>query len=165
MFSCRLIKFKDDVVLGDSDIYKDVNDLWDTFHRSKRSTEKLSSDLSGIIGFYVSSLFFSIVLQGLAVFKFEGEWFSLIYLVANTVTLLFVIYESQTLKFEFEDLTENLCHLKTSSVLGRVLRLSVFLFINLLSFFFQYHYYHHHYHHHFVLIFYLTSYVLICCHL
>ena len=145
------------MILGKDQHYSNANDLWDAFHRATMAGEKLSYDLSGLMGCYVFFLLLSIVLQGLAVFVFEGEWFSLvstslpcvlssiylsiylfvclsslnlpihsshfpmkIYLLANAATLIFVVYESQTLIYEFNELVDKLSFLGTTSALGSV---------------------------------------------
>ena len=80
MFSCRLHKFRDDASLGGLETYGSIDLLWDTLLRSIRAGNRLSTELNGIVGFYVISLLASIILQGLAVFVFQGEWFSLVIL-------------------------------------------------------------------------------------
>lgn len=79
------------------------------------------SRLCFYIGWFAFFLLLCIVLQGAAVFIFKGAWFSLIYMALNVVTLLFVMYESQTITATFNEFCEEIIHLPTR---GRLLIVS-----------------------------------------
>jgi hypothetical protein len=59
-------------------------------------------------------------MQGAAVFAFQGEVGSLLYMLLNVVSLLSVMYECQALNNEFSELCEEIIHLPTESALGPI---------------------------------------------
>lgn len=115
VFNARIELFRKDICNGH---FECKDDLWHTYRRCRNSINRLSECLKYILGFFCLSLALAILLQGIAVFIFQGDIGSLTYMVLNIFVLLSVMYESQTLAKTFSDMCEDIIHLPADSVLG-----------------------------------------------
>jgi len=78
--------------------YKNADSLWNSFIKLRNEIEQYGEKLQYALGFFLVSLLLAIIFQGLAVFVFKGEMFSLVYMSLNVYSSsLLSLYSSSLL--------------------------------------------------------------------
>ena len=118
LFVDRVEIFKEDVKSNSClDIYS-ADKLFDTFQQVRLEAQELCDELNLVSDWFPLLLGLAIALQGVAVFQFAGEMFSLVYLVQNIICLLSMVWECQKITGALNELMEVIVNLPTDSVLG-----------------------------------------------
>jgi len=115
VFDARIEAFRENVRNNE---FTSANELWDTFSRCRSSANELSDKLKYVVGIFFTAVLLAILVQGAAVFVFEGEIGSLTYMLLNIATLLWIMGECQQLNHVFSELCEDIIHMPVDSVLG-----------------------------------------------
>ena len=80
-----------------SGYYKSADSLWDAFIKLRNEIEQYGEKLGFALGFFLFTLLLAIIFQGLAVFVFKGEMFSLVYMSLNVHSSLLSLQSSSLL--------------------------------------------------------------------
>ena len=100
--------------------YSTCSMLWDDFIQLRNEIENYGDELGYPLGFFVFSLLGSIIFQGVAVFVFKGEMFSLVYMALNVTCLISVIKEAVNVIKSFNDCCDDIIHSRTTSAVGEI---------------------------------------------
>lgn len=118
LFDYRIEDFKT-LILKHTYKHIEANFFWDIFQNYRRDATDLAETISHTIGPFGIALVGSIFFQAIAVFVFKGQLFSLIYMLLNVFSILFVMLKCQGITQVFSDLCEQVIHLPCVDEVGR----------------------------------------------
>lgn len=100
--------------------YKNSQEVWDHIIKIRNGILSLSNSLEVPLGTFMLILFLAITFQGIVVFYFNGEAFSLVYMVLNIWCLIWTLYGAQHTYALFNDAVDDIIHSSASSSVGNI---------------------------------------------